>query len=168
MLQTDKTGLGLSPGKDSVHGWADSTGTGNFEIPQKESLPKGGEMLNEEAAKLKITRRDLIYFIGQLSIMFETGLNLMTALDCLVLQAKNPALKKLVKSVQSSISEGSPLWAAMARHPKVFGPICISMVPALTRHPARQSDESGSRCRFPTSTAAHLRSFRIPTRAKPH
>lgn len=86
------------------------------------------QLLNKK--NIKISRKDLIYFVGQLAIMFDTGLNIMTALDCLTLEAKNPALRTLVVNVRKSISEGNPLWVAMKKNPKVFSPICVSMVRA--------------------------------------
>jgi len=78
----------------------------------------------------RINKKDLIYFVGQLAIMFDTGLNIMTALECLSTEAKNPSLQKLVTEIKDSIAEGNPLWIAMKQHPKTFDPICVSMVRA--------------------------------------
>lgn len=104
---------------------------------QEESTPlsmEGSKHLQAgppvKESNLRISRRDLIYFIGELAIMFETGLNLLIALECLAKQAKNLSLERLVTEIRASISEGSPLWLAMKRHPRVFSPVCVSMVRA--------------------------------------
>jgi len=92
--------------------------------------PSDGDAPSPRQGRIRLGGRDLIYLIGQLSIMFSTGLNLLTALECLAAQAKNPSLKRLVEEIRRSISEGNPLWLAMKKHPKVFSPVCVGMVRA--------------------------------------
>jgi type IV pilus assembly protein PilC len=78
----------------------------------------------------KVEDKEVLYLVDQLAIMFETGLNLLVALDCLALQSKNPAMKRIVFGLRDAIREGSSLANAMAQYPKVFGPVCVNMVRA--------------------------------------
>jgi type IV pilus assembly protein PilC len=78
----------------------------------------------------KITDKDILYLVDQLAIMFETGLNLLVALECLAVEAKNPAMRKVIENLRDNIKEGGALSAAMAKYPKTFSPVCINMVRA--------------------------------------
>lgn len=78
----------------------------------------------------RVRDKDVLCMMEQMSIMFETGLNLMVALDCMAVQARSPALRSVVEQMRDSIRGGSPLWQAMNSHPKVFSPICVNMVRA--------------------------------------
>ena len=82
------------------------------------------------STKGRVREKDVLYLVEQLSIMFETGLNLMVALDCMAVQARNPALREIVEDMRESIREGSSLWLAMSNNAHVFSPICINMVRA--------------------------------------
>lgn len=130
MLQKERTAPNETTTDDSGANWLSSLARSDELI----SRPEGGEGQPSPSGRgdknLKISRKNLIYFIGQLAIMFDTGLNLMTALECLAVQAKNPSFERLIKDIRHTISEGSPLWLAMTRHPRVFTPICVSMVRA--------------------------------------
>jgi type II secretory pathway component PulF len=129
-LREKERNWGSAAKSDQTDRWAAASD------PAAADAARGGDYTSHDEpqklsrSSLKITQRDLVYFIGQLSIMFDTGLNLMTALECLAGQARNPAFKKLITDIRHTISEGSPLWLAMKKHPKVFSPICVSMVRA--------------------------------------
>lgn len=111
---------------------------GLSQIPGLENLPSSGQDTQEEKKsdkpglfdKRKVADKDVLYLVDQLAIMFETGLNLLVALDCLATQSKNPALKRIVGYLRDDIKEGSALSDAMAKYPKVFGPVCVNMVRA--------------------------------------
>ncbi len=130
MLNDEKTVLKNGYESNAVPPWKARS------FPDRESSPVGADPDRSQgtesagAKNLKIPKRDLIYFIGQLAIMFDTGLNLITALDCLAQQARNPAFEELVKNIRASISQGKPLWIAMSLHPRIFSPICVGMVRA--------------------------------------
>ena len=94
-------------------------------IDEVEQAPKAGLF-----EKRKVADKDVHYLIDQLAIMFETGLNLLLALDCLAVQTKNPALRRVVIELRDGIKEGSSLADAMANFPKVFNPVCVNMVRA--------------------------------------
>lgn len=66
----------------------------------------------------------------QLAVMIGSGVPLMQAFDILQQSERNPVLKKALQEVAEAISQGSPLWEAMARQKKVFTHLYIYLVRA--------------------------------------
>src|SRR5688500_6166426 len=59
----------------------------------QEAGPRAG------ASRLKVKRRSVMLFIGQLSIMVETGIPIGSALECLARQASDPVMSEILNSV---------------------------------------------------------------------
>lgn len=91
------------------------------------------DTINEMFSRVKV--QELIVFSHNLSAMMTAGLSLSRGLSIQERQTKNPALKKTLKTLLAEISKGSTLSAGMAKFPKVFSPIFVSMV--------RAGEESG-------------------------
>lgn len=91
------------------------------------------DTINEMLSRVKV--RELITFSHNLSAMMTAGLALSRGLSIQERQTKNPALKKTLKTLIAEISKGATLSAGMAKFPKVFSPIFVSMV--------RAGEESG-------------------------
>lgn len=89
--------------------------------------------INEMLSRVK--EQELIVFSHNLSAMMKAGLALSRGLSIQERQTKNPAFKKTLKTLIDEISRGSTLSAGMAKFPKVFSPIFVSMV--------RAGEESG-------------------------
>lgn len=87
-----------------------------------------------ELAKLlptsHITSSDILFFTKQLSSMLASGLTLMQGLTILRQQIEKPQMATVVAGVVRSIEEGSSFSTGIARYPKVFTPIYISLVKA--------------------------------------
>lgn len=77
-----------------------------------------------------IKSSDLVLFTRQLSSMLSSGLTLMRSLEILKDQMENPAMQDVVLQVISEVEEGKTLADAMAKHPKVFSPIYVSIIRA--------------------------------------
>lgn len=86
------------------------------------------EAINVWLARVKT--QDLIVFSHNMSAMMTAGLSLSRGLSILERQTKNLAFKKTIKALIDEISKGSTLSAGMAKFPKVFSPIFVSMVHA--------------------------------------
>lgn len=86
------------------------------------------DAINLYFSKVKI--QDLIVFTHNLSSMMKAGLSLSRGLSILERQTKNLAFKKTINSLIDEISKGSTLSVGMAKFPKVFSPIFVSMVHA--------------------------------------
>lgn len=91
------------------------------------------DTINEMLSRVK--EQELIVFAHNLSAMMKAGLALSRGLSIQERQTKNPAFKKTLKTLIDEISRGSTLSAGMAKFPKVFSPIFVSMV--------RAGEESG-------------------------
>lgn len=77
-----------------------------------------------------------IVFTHNLSGMLSAGLSLYRALEVQKKQNKNPALEKILDGILSTINQGGTLSDALAKYPKTFSALFISMV--------RAGEESGN------------------------
>jgi type IV pilus assembly protein PilC len=94
---------------------------------------KGGGGLSAEiklpgSGKPKI--RDIAVFSRQFAVMIDSGLSLLRALYVLEEQTENKNLGRVIGEVRQDVEKGSSLSQALARHPKVFSRLYISMVKA--------------------------------------
>ena len=74
--------------------------------------------------------RDLTIFYRQFATMVNAGLTLVNSLDILTEQIENKTLADNIKAVKSDVEAGSTLADAMAKFPRVFSELYISMVRA--------------------------------------
>lgn len=68
--------------------------------------------------------------LTQLADLLQNGVPLMKALDVLIGQASHPVMSEVLADVRKNVSEGIPLDQALARHPRVFDDLSVSMVRA--------------------------------------
>jgi type IV pilus assembly protein PilC len=78
----------------------------------------------------RIKSQDLTIMTRQLSTMISSGMTLLRAFYVLEDQIENDKLKKTVSAVREDIEAGLSFSDALARHPKVFGPLYVAMVRA--------------------------------------
>ncbi len=82
------------------------------------------------------SQKDILDFTTQLAVMVRAGINLRSALDGVADQAANPKFRKTLLSIKSDIESGKQFSEAIAKYPKLFGPLYVNMV--------RASEMSGS------------------------
>jgi len=92
-------------------------------------LPAGGED-NLRTAFKKIKPRSMQIFSRQFATMIEAGLNIVAALVILEDQTDDPYLAEIIAELRADVEGGLLLSQAMARHPKVFNELYVSMVQA--------------------------------------
>jgi len=68
--------------------------------------------------------------LAQLADLLGSGVPLLDSLDILASQAAQPALGEVLKKVRDDVAEGTPLDDALARHPRVFSDLVVSIVRA--------------------------------------
>jgi len=78
----------------------------------------------------RIKLSDLAIFSRQLSTMVSSGMTILRALFVLEEQTEVDKLKQIIITVRKDVEAGLAFSAALARHPKVFGPLFVSMVRA--------------------------------------
>jgi type IV pilus assembly protein PilC len=76
----------------------------------------------------KIKERDLLVFTRQFATLLRAGVPIIRSLDSLRDQTHNPALRDIIQQIRSDVMGGMSLADALARHPKVFSPLYVSMV----------------------------------------
>jgi type IV pilus assembly protein PilC len=74
--------------------------------------------------------KSLQVFSRQFATMIEAGLNVVTALNILEEQTDDAYLAAVVGDVRADVESGAILSQALARHPKVFSRLYVSMVEA--------------------------------------
>jgi len=78
----------------------------------------------------KVKPKSLQVFSRQFATMIEAGLNVVTALVILEEQTEDKKLAKVVTELRADVEGGLLLSQAMARHPRIFSRLFISMVEA--------------------------------------
>ncbi|NKE72721.1 type II secretion system F family protein [Candidatus Manganitrophus noduliformans] len=114
-------------GKEAVAGHLDSLGY----IPVAIEEEKPGISLTELLPQFeRISSEDLIIFSRQLATLIGAGIPFMASFNALEEQTENPKLKKVIGQVQKEVEGGSTFADALAKHPKVFSQMYVSMVKA--------------------------------------
>jgi|Tabmets5t2r1_1033131.scaffolds.fasta_scaffold08435_2 type IV pilus assembly protein PilC len=78
----------------------------------------------------RVKLKDLAVFSRQFATMINSGLSLLRALTILGEQTANKKLAQIIVLVRAEVEKGVSLSAAMAKHPKVFNRLYVSMVRA--------------------------------------
>jgi type IV pilus assembly protein PilC len=78
----------------------------------------------------RVKLKDLAIFSRQFATMISSGLSLLRALTILGEQTSNRRLGEVITQVRAEIEQGTSLSGAMAKHPKVFNRLYVSMVRA--------------------------------------
>ncbi len=78
----------------------------------------------------RVKASELTIMTRQLSTMISSGLSILRTLYVLEDQTENKKLKEALVAVRKDVEAGLPLSDSLARHPKIFGPLYVSMVRA--------------------------------------
>jgi type IV pilus assembly protein PilC len=94
-----------------------------------DELPASGEEGVRTAFK-KVKPKTLQIFSRQFATMIEAGLNVVSSLVILEEQTDDAYFSLVVKELRADVEGGLLLSQAMARHPKIFSRLYVSMVEA--------------------------------------
>lgn len=75
-----------------------------------------------------VSRKDIVLFSRQLSIMFKSKVSLIEALRVIGNEMKNPSFKEDVLKISEEVEGGMPFSKAISKYPKVFSPFYVAMV----------------------------------------
>jgi type IV pilus assembly protein PilC len=78
----------------------------------------------------RVKLKQLSVFCRQFATMVNSGLPILRALSILADQTESKELAKVLTQVRVDVERGSSLSAAMAKHPKAFNTLFISMIKA--------------------------------------
>jgi len=76
----------------------------------------------------RVSRKDLVMFSRQLSIMFESQVPLVEALRTLAEQSEKPRFREILTDISEKIEGGTSFSQALAAYPELFNPFFINMV----------------------------------------
>lgn len=99
-----------------------------IEIKGVQDTKSGQIDLKQIFASSKITDVELITFARQMHNLTKAGLPLDRAIRGLEASLVNPAFKRVLQRVVSSLQRGSTLAEALSQHPKVFTELFINLV----------------------------------------
>lgn len=77
-----------------------------------------------------VNENDVVIFTRQLSSMISTGLTLIESLNILKEQLNKPKMQQVIAGIIADVSEGLPFSKALAKNPKIFPEIYISLIEA--------------------------------------
>ncbi len=87
------------------------------------------EALTEKFKNLfRIKQETFILFNRQLATLIGVGLPLLSALDTLFNQTKDPQLKSVIDLVRRDVEGGSSFSESLSKYPKVFDELYVSMI----------------------------------------
>ncbi len=103
-------------------------------LDQRELFPlrvenRGGSSLLRRGSG-RIKPATLAVTLSQLGDLLQSGVPLLRALELLGKQSAHAGLSKVLNDVRERVADGTTLDEAMARHPKAFDELTISMVRA--------------------------------------
>ncbi|RKY21867.1 MAG: hypothetical protein DRQ55_02775 [Planctomycetota bacterium] len=98
--------------------------------PQASVFERLKEWGHNTSRAMQVPQDQVLEIVTQLSIMFETGLNLSQALEVLEQQGATPHLTRFVGDIRKAVEEGRPLSAAMGDQPWAFSPVALALVRA--------------------------------------
>jgi type IV pilus assembly protein PilC len=78
----------------------------------------------------KVTLNDLVVFTRQLATMIDAGIAIVQSLQALAEQTPNKVMRDTIHDVCSRVESGESFSDALARHPKAFNRLYVSMVQA--------------------------------------
>ena len=82
--------------------------------------------LSFQSKKVKVD--DIVIFSRQLATMVDAGIPILQGLEALQEQMSHPYFQSVIKAVHDDIQVGSSLFAAFAKHPRVFDPLFVNMI----------------------------------------
>jgi type IV pilus assembly protein PilC len=93
-------------------------------------------------------QKHVLDFTQQLAVMIKAGINLRAALEGIAEQTEHPTFKKIIIGLKTDVEAGKQFSDAIARHPKLFGPLYVNMV--------RASEMSGSFAKMLDRVATYI------------
>ena len=94
------------------------------------------------------SQKDVLNFTTQLAVMMRAGISLRAALEGIAEQTENVKFREILFEIKQDVESGKSFSDALARRPKLFGPLYVNMV--------RASEMSGSFSRMLDRIAAYL------------
>jgi len=96
----------------------------------------------------RVSKKDIVNFSRQLSLMFKSKIPLVAALNSIASQTKNPGFREKILALSQEVEAGTLFSQALSSYPKLFSTFYISMV--------KSGEASGTLSESLTYLADHL------------
>lgn len=95
-----------------------------------EEVKDSGLNLQMDILPDKVKPQDLAYFSRQMATLVGAGIPVLSAMEIAARGSKKKTLREAVDSARNDINQGLPVSDALARHPKVFDSLYVSLIRA--------------------------------------
>lgn len=79
---------------------------------------------------MRVPLDQTLFFFRQLSTMLSAGVPIVSSLETLARQARDPRLKPIIQEIEGHVRAGRPMSVGMQRYPEVFTPLQLSLIRA--------------------------------------
>ena len=90
--------------------------------------PESSRQLKGLSPAGRVRSKDLTIFTEQLAGLVRSKLPLLEAIDILLEQTENRALKEIISHIQKDIKDGSALSEGLSKYPRIFSTLYVNMV----------------------------------------
>lgn len=94
------------------------------------SMESRVEQIRTAEAARRVSRPDVIEFCHQISVMLDAGVPLGDALEAFNSVGVTTHFRRISRAIEDEVHSGATLSSAMARWPRVFPPITVTLVKA--------------------------------------
>ncbi|MSR33487.1 MAG: type II secretion system F family protein [Phycisphaerales bacterium] len=105
-----------------------------LEVSLGDSSASVGEAVSAKSRKRRLEnafrKDDTVSFCSQIAVMLRTGVTLKESLDTFAEQASRPVVGELARTIRDDVCEGEDFSSALAKWPKIFPSLMISLVRA--------------------------------------
>lgn len=95
------------------------------------SLQELRPSLSETLSRIElggVSTLEKVLFARHLALMLKSGLTITESLDVIADQAPHAGFQRIIHSLHAAVTNGNSLSKSLARHPKVFTPLMISLI----------------------------------------
>ena len=103
---------------------------GRYVVSIRESASGTGDVVTRDRREVKMKRDETIAFFRQISVMLSAGVPIAEALEAIVRQAGENSGRVLMARIQEEVESGEPLSTALARRPRTFSTVVVSLIRA--------------------------------------
>ena len=89
-----------------------------------------GQKIRNFSVEFGPSRKDILNFTNQLSVMVRAGISLQDSLESIAEQQEKQKFKVIITDLKNQIEAGQSFSQALAEHPQVFSNLYINMVAA--------------------------------------
>jgi len=100
------------------------------EVSEERSASSGINWMEIKERLTPVKLPELILFTKQFRTLIRAGVPMLQLLQVMANQTENLNLKRIIVGMEKDIKEGSNLYSAFVKHPKIFSPLFCSMVHA--------------------------------------